>query len=445
MTLGCILCVGGLCIASAFAGCTTIPTDSAKPSFRKRPQMTWVDMEPWKEPPLPPPDPVFHNPPEGVVQRLQPGDLYYYKVLGTHIEARVRVSLTGTIELQCLSTIGYVQDLSPQEFREYLAESYSAVVREPRIFLSREEYQPRIAYVVGVERPQRTVELDDKSTLLSVLSTVLWAPGLHGETVIVFRKGKTCRVWLPHIYLYGHSGENFRILPNDVIGVVPVKGVTALGAVRNDGKFFPGGDMPLPNFLLSIGGVGTSANLDKVYIFHPDGSEKVANLSNGPKNVPAVTDGDVVFVPGKKWIKVYAAGMFSMGGKGKYHPHRSGECRLPGGIRLSQMLALIPHPRFGAALDKTTIISPDGKEAIKVDAEALLSGMKGQPDPYLEHGAVVYVPQTRTAHALLFLQEIARLFNPVLIEAEPKYVGNRSTKGRAPVRGPAPLKRRRIK
>jgi protein involved in polysaccharide export with SLBB domain len=399
-------------------------------------------MEPWEEPRLSPPDPVFHNPPEGVIQRLQPGDRYYYKVLGTHIEARVRVSLTGTIDLQCLSAIGYVQDLSPSEFREYLAKSYGTVVREPRIFLTREEYQPRLAYVVGMERPQRTVELDDKSTLLSVLSTVLWSPGIHGETVIVFRKGKTRRIWLPHIYRYGHNDENFRILPDDVIAVVPVKGVMALGAVRNDGKFFPGGDMPLPNFLLSIGGTRTYANLDKVYVFHPDGSEEVANLNKVSKDVPVVTDGDVVFIPQKRLVKIYAVGMFEIGGVGEYSLYGTGECWIPAELRLSQMLALIPNPRFGAALDKTTVISANGKEAVKVDAEALLGGAKDQPDPYLKPGAVVYVPQTRTAHALLFIHRIANLFISQPVERESQYTGYRSDWGSLSPNGPAPVNRR---
>ena len=108
-------------------------------------------------------------------------------------------------------------------------------------------------------------------------------------------------------------------------------------------------------------------------------------------------------------------------------------------MAIVQLLALFPPKRFGAALDKTTVIPADGSDAIKLNADALLGGAKDQPDPIMEDGTVVYIPQTRTAHALLFLAKVAGLFRPPTIEKDLQYEGNKSDIGRSPPSGPGPV------
>ncbi|MHC4662206.1 MAG: polysaccharide biosynthesis/export family protein [Planctomycetota bacterium] len=438
----------GICIC---AGCLS---PSEGPNFRigqtlPGPLIRPIAFEPEPEPELEPDDPFFHNPPEGVIQRLQPGDEYTFRIIDTSIESNVSVSLTGTVEIPEPLFTGqgeyiadhfrdvFVQGKSPEEFRSFLGEFYGKYVRNPQVFLAQVKFNPRIAYVIGfvhpersIELSQRTIELSDDSNLLNVLTEVRWSPGRQGKTVIVFREGRTRRIWLPHIYLHGHYKENIRILPNDVILILRDRGVKLLGEASNPGKFFPESKTPLSNFLLSTGGTKPTARLDCIHVFHADGSQESVNLVTAKnEEIPIIGDGDTVFIPRRRSIKIYPMGEMKWL-KFAHNPYV--------GLRLSQYLAYRPPKQFGAAMDKTTVIRPGDDEAIKVDVSRLLGGCNDQPDPLIVPGTVVYIPQTRTAHFLCFLARVANIFHRPRIDRDSGYLGNRPNITNMRPKGPAP-------
>ena len=110
--------------------------------------------------------------------------------------------------------------------------------------------------------------------------------------------------------------------------------------------------------------------------------------------------GDWMFVPASPDISVYVLGMVT----------RPGQVHRLGSITVSQALSLANHERFGALLSEAKLIRgyPKDPKVVALNLDRLLEKGDVTQDVPMQHGDVLFIPESTTSNVLDFLDRLLR-------------------------------------
>jgi len=300
-----LLFLTGLIFMTGCAGYTSHPSGTVSPVVTS--ELVTVDGEP-----------LSASPPSDYL--VGPGDILAVAIYGlpnqssdgrsempTSAVKGSRVDSAGTIQLPLVGSV-QVSDLSLQQIRDRLQDSYKKYLKNPSVVVEMVEYRSHPLYLLGQFKKAGTHYMDRP---INLLQGVALGEGLDATANLRgARLLRGMRLVPVDIYSLLHEGDqrqNVWLSPGDTVYVPDntLQNVFVFGAVKTPGAVpMKNGQLSLHQAVAAAGGLGDTSydrNIRIIRSITPTRGELIVVdldkiLAGEAKPFPLI-DGDIVYVP----------------------------------------------------------------------------------------------------------------------------------------------------